>query len=218
VSGEDRIRLREEELAFFGTIGADVSHDMRNILAIVKENAGLLGDLVAGAGNGRPLDRAKLKEIAGRIEAQVGRGAEAMRRLSRFSHATDEPVLAIDLVELAATVAAMLERRVATSGCRIELDLPGEAVPVRTAAFALQFALASAILLVAESLDKGGVIMMKVTARGDEVSVSVSTDVSSAAAWADGLPRLSVMMNELKGRIDTSLENGTASLTMAIPK
>ena len=40
-------RLREEDLAFFGRIGADVSHDMRNVLSVIGEYAGLLDDLLA---------------------------------------------------------------------------------------------------------------------------------------------------------------------------
>ena len=44
---EPSCRLREEELAFFAKIGADITHEMRNVLSIVGENAGLLDDQLA---------------------------------------------------------------------------------------------------------------------------------------------------------------------------
>ena len=35
-----------EDLTFFGKVNASISHELKNILAIISETAGLLGDLV----------------------------------------------------------------------------------------------------------------------------------------------------------------------------
>jgi C4-dicarboxylate-specific signal transduction histidine kinase len=43
-------------LQFFGRMSASISHELKNALAIIKENAGLLADYVAMMGKGTPID------------------------------------------------------------------------------------------------------------------------------------------------------------------
>ena len=47
VSEESRLSFGEEDLAFFGRVGTDVSHEMRNVLSVLGECAGLLDKEVA---------------------------------------------------------------------------------------------------------------------------------------------------------------------------
>ena len=57
-------RLRQEDLAFFGMMGAEVSHEMRNVLSIISEYAGLLDDLLRLAEKGKALDHVRLKKLS----------------------------------------------------------------------------------------------------------------------------------------------------------
>ena len=70
MSGQPHLRVCREDLAFFGKIGADVTHEMRNVLSIVGENAGLLDDQLALAESGKALDYEKLKKLSARITRQ----------------------------------------------------------------------------------------------------------------------------------------------------
>ena len=65
---------RQRERAFFGQATASATHEINNVLAIINEYAGLLGDLAAGAEAGRPLDPARLTKTAGSILRQIKRG------------------------------------------------------------------------------------------------------------------------------------------------
>ena len=47
---------QNDDLLFFGRIGASVSHELKNVLAVMNEQAGLLGDLACMAARGMPLD------------------------------------------------------------------------------------------------------------------------------------------------------------------
>ena len=80
LSEEALRRHRAQELAFFGEIGASVSHEMRNVLSVVAEYAGLLDDLLVGAEGGKPLDPVRLKKLATGITRQVAKGAEVARK------------------------------------------------------------------------------------------------------------------------------------------
>ena len=54
-----------EGLKFFGKINASISHEIRNTLAVINENAGLIKDLILMSEKGHPLD---VGRIAGRVE------------------------------------------------------------------------------------------------------------------------------------------------------
>ena len=64
------------EAAFMAKITASTTHEIRNVLAIVKESAGLVEDVIHSlAPRGLP-NQDKLLRAVGRIDAQVSRGAE----------------------------------------------------------------------------------------------------------------------------------------------
>ena len=65
--------ITETGLQFFGSISASISHELKNVLAIVNENAGLLEDFTLMADRGKPIDPARLKIMAAAVKRQVGR-------------------------------------------------------------------------------------------------------------------------------------------------
>ena len=66
VSGDER-RSAEIGLAYVGAMSASISHELKNVLAVIHENAGLLEDLSLRADQGVPLEPERLKTICGRI-------------------------------------------------------------------------------------------------------------------------------------------------------
>lgn len=103
-------------LLFFGTMTASMSHEIKNALAIVNENAGLLEDLLLLSEKGRPLNPDRLKTLAADIHRQVQRADGIVGRLNRFAHSAGQPVITTDTKEifeftaaLAARIAAMKE-------------------------------------------------------------------------------------------------------------
>jgi len=217
MSGQPHLRVCREELAFFGRIGADVSHEMRNVLSIVGENAGLLDDQLMLAESGNPLDCEKLKELSARITRQVARGTRTMERFSRFAHAADEETASSDLTAITRTVAALAERHVVMAGCKLEADLPDEAICVKANPFSLQHALFFAIELILESLENGRVVTIKLAGRGATAVMSVSGSAAGAGELSRRISRLSTVMNELEGSVETSCEDGVLSLALTIP-
>ncbi len=217
MSGQPHLRLRREDLAFFGKIGADISHEMRNVLSIVGENAGLLDDQLALAETGAPLDYEKLKELSARITRQVTRGTQTMERFSRFAHAADEEAASSDLTAITETVAALAERHVVLAGCKLEADLPDEAIHVKANPFVLQHAVFSAIELILESLESGQVVTIKLASRGATAVLSVSGSATGAGELSGRISRLSAVINELEGSVETSWEDGVLSLILTIP-
>jgi signal transduction histidine kinase len=105
--GEPRVA---ERLAFFGSLTAGLSHDLKNVLATINEHAGLLEDLQAFARPDRPLAPEKIQEVCAHITAQVARGHKMLGRLSRVSHSVDHDRASVDvnaLVECALSANAL---------------------------------------------------------------------------------------------------------------
>ena len=214
---ETRCRLREEDLAFFGRIAADVSHEMRNVLSIIGEYAGLLDELLALATRRKPPDCERLKKLSANIARQVKKGTEGMERFSRFAHATDEPTASCDLTSLMENMAALAQRHVTLAGCRLEAELPEKPIPVRTNPLSLQRALFSAVQLILEPLEKGESVTMKLLAQGASAVISVSAAVAAGSDFSGRISQLSAVVNELKGSVETSSADGVLSLVLTVP-
>jgi len=92
--------LKYESLAFFGKVNASISHELKNIMAIISETAGLLGDMADMASTGNPVSPEALKTYTGSVIEEIQRGFTTIRQMNRFSHSVDTPIAEINLTEL----------------------------------------------------------------------------------------------------------------------
>ena len=103
--------IEQSGLSYFGAMTASVSHEIKNCLAIVNENAGLLGDLLALSRQQSSLDTSRMDNILVRISGQIQRADTVIKRLNAFSHSMDKPVQSVNLgeaVQLAADLGARI--------------------------------------------------------------------------------------------------------------
>ena len=124
-------------LQFFGKMCASISHDIKNVLAVINENAGLLEDFCLMAEKGRPIDPARLKRLAGDIQEQIRRGDRIVTGMNRFAHSADAPSMDVDLSELTDLLAALALRFAAARGVQVHVKRPRGAVRITTAPFVL---------------------------------------------------------------------------------
>jgi len=124
-------------LSFFGSMTASISHEIKNALAIINENAGLLGDLVALSEKGRPLDPERLQTISDSIRRRVQGADDIVRRLNRFAHSANQPVVTTGIRDILACTVALSERLATMKGVRL-LIAAGEEIEVQTLPFVLE--------------------------------------------------------------------------------
>jgi len=122
-------------LQFFGRTTASVSHDLKNALAIIKENAGLLNDYLLMAEKGTPFKPERLKIVADRIDQQTRRADTLIKFLNRFGHSIDEPLATVDLNEAVSLLAALTQREVAMKQATLQLSMGESPMTVKTAPF-----------------------------------------------------------------------------------
>ena len=128
------------EIDFFARMTASVSHELKNVLAIINENAGLLEDLLLMAERGRPLSPERLQRLAVNVKGQVDRGDAIICRLNRFAHTVYDPVGLVDLREMCELVAALTARLAAMQEVKVQV-MPVEKVNAEVHPFFLANAL-----------------------------------------------------------------------------
>ena len=89
-----------DNLAFFGKVSASISHELKNVMAIISETAGLLGDLSDMASTGKPIAPDMLRSCTDSIVEEIQRGFSTIRQMNRFAHSVDTPAESVDLMEV----------------------------------------------------------------------------------------------------------------------
>jgi len=129
--------VAEAGLQFFGKISASISHELKNVLAIINENAGLLEDFTVMADRGVPLDPVRLKTMAEAVKKQIGRADAIIGNMNRFAHSADQTFTTADLAQTIELALAVTARFAVMRGIKIDLQLPQNPVALETAPFSL---------------------------------------------------------------------------------
>ncbi len=87
------------EAAFLAAMTGSATHEVRNVLAIIKESAASSGTWSMSPARGGRLDKEKVLRAVDRIETQVKRGADLLTNLNRLSHTLDHGLVTVDLGE-----------------------------------------------------------------------------------------------------------------------
>ncbi|MCL2340479.1 MAG: sensor histidine kinase [Proteobacteria bacterium] len=124
-------------LSFFGSMTASISHELKNSLAIINENAGLVGDLIALSEKGHPLKPERLLTIAENIRRRVQTADDIVRRLNRFAHSANQPVVGVGIRDIFACTIALSERLASMKGVSLSIA-PGDEIEVQTLAFVVE--------------------------------------------------------------------------------
>ena len=172
---------RDLEAAFIEQITAGATHELRNVLAIVKEAAGLIEDLLNAGAEPGTLDRDKVFWAIARIEAQVGRGTALVGALNRFAHSLGGPDVSFDL-RRAVEQAALLGRRFVQKR-ELEIQVRQDEGELNAVADGLRtyMALIAGIECCAEQVAAGGSVVIGAELREGEPAVRFSGEDGDAA-------------------------------------
>jgi signal transduction histidine kinase len=88
-----------DDLVFFGKVNASISHELKNILAIISEAAGLLHDLTDMATRGNKIELEMLKTCSQDIVEEIERGFTTIKQMNMFSHSVDTPLKSVNIIE-----------------------------------------------------------------------------------------------------------------------
>lgn len=155
----------------FGKISAAVSHDLKNVLAIVNESAGLLDDLALRAAKGIEIPPDRLTVTTARILKQVKRGDAVLKNLNRFAHSTDVPLSQVNIAEMVALMVDLAGRQAAMKELAFTV-VPAEVV-VSTCVVYLESLVYLLLRQVIDTLPRKETVEITVAANGDAVMISI---------------------------------------------
>jgi signal transduction histidine kinase len=89
-----------DSLAFFGRVNASISHELKNVMAIISETAGLLDDLSDMVSTGSHIPTETLKSCTASIMEEIQRGFSVIRQMNRFAHSVDTPSENVNLMDV----------------------------------------------------------------------------------------------------------------------
>jgi hypothetical protein len=170
-----------EKAAFMGRITAGVTHEIKNVLAIIKESAGLLEDLITLSKDHEPPLRDKYLRTLTRITEQVRRGVDLAGNLNEFAHSADDKVAGVDLNQAVAQTALLSQRFARLKGMTLNAESFQKTVPISTDPLAFQMLLFHAVELIMGLVDEGTVISLKLACNhGNRVLISAEARLNES--------------------------------------
>ena len=118
-----------------GTMTAMTTHELQNILAIIRESAGLLGDILEVNAKVALQHRPKIHEALGHIATQVDRGKRLLTAMNRLGHAPDaEQQESCDLTPQVAALMDLCQRPTRLKEIELRFTPASQSLPVRASA------------------------------------------------------------------------------------
>ena len=198
----------QKEVAFIGKITAGITHEMNNVLAIIKESAGLMEDIISLFPENSIPHREKIQKSLARIRAQIIRGVGLMESLNRFAHSPDESPAKVDLVVMAERMATLSKRFIRQKNADLIIRPQEKSDPpmtVVTHPVLLQMAIFECILYCLDGMQAGGNIRIEFEKTGEITTVKilcgdgVADGISSSERWQE----LEQIAGELKAVIES---------------
>jgi light-regulated signal transduction histidine kinase (bacteriophytochrome) len=90
-------RICAEGFSFFGMTNRLISHEVKNILAIISETSGLMDELLELSEKGRPLEPDRLRSLSESMIEDVQRANQIIRNMNTFAHSVDDFIREVDI-------------------------------------------------------------------------------------------------------------------------
>ena len=178
------------KLASIGELAAGVAHEINNPVAIMIEEAGWIGDLLADGVVGDPKAEAEIRQAAGEIATQGKRCREITHKLLSFARKTESTVVPADLAKVAAEIAGLARQKAKFAGVdlevRTEADLPPVALSISEMQQVLLNLINNAIDAVSASGRENGKVVVGLAREGEGVVLSVADNGPGIAPEAAG--------------------------------
>ena len=127
----------ETGLQFFGKMSASISHELKNVMAIINENAGLLEDFCLMADRGIAFNPERLKTMSVAVKNQINRADVILKNMNRLAHSIDATFTMVPLNEIIERRLALTGRLAAMRGVTVKSNLPPQPVIINTSPYFL---------------------------------------------------------------------------------
>ena len=122
----------KEMLQYFKAMIPVFSHEAKNVLAAINENAGLMDDYLLMAQKGKTLDLERLGSLAASIRKQVTRFNALITDVRQAAEEIDNGIQEICLVHYTRQVSELLSAKAATRSVQFQVSATEEPILIHT--------------------------------------------------------------------------------------
>jgi signal transduction histidine kinase len=210
--------LCEEGLQFFGKMSASMSHEIKNVLAVINENAGLLQDFVYMHDKGMPIDAKQLKGVSQMIIKQVRRADSIMKNMNKFAHSTDQLTRAENLNDILDIVTKLASRFASMREVSLEKIPPDEPINIKTNPFLLENLIWLCLDSAMDSVGQGKTVRVFTKKIDNSAQITFSQLDSMPEPTLEAFPdkRIEALLCALQAEITVDSKAGTINISLPI--
>ncbi len=203
--------VNRQGLQFFGSVNASISHELKNIFAIISETAGFLNDLTQLSKQGKKLELSLLENCSNSIAEEIERGFDTIRQMNQFAHSVDDPVKATSIADT--LVLAVKLTGFLSYAKKTHIDDAAKDITVLTSPFLLQNLIYRTLCALYKSVDTKDALKITFHEKNTD-TVFLKFSWNTPLAWKDFPDReISDMADALKAEI--SITDNTLDMAVA---
>jgi signal transduction histidine kinase len=202
-------------LEFYGKMSASVSHEIKNCLAIINENAGLLEDLSMLAEQGMPVDPGRLQKLSQKLKNQVRRANQLVLNLNRLAHSSDLPFRETYLGDSLGLMCALAQRSASRRGVTLHHVISDRSPRFVGYPFRLNHLIWQCLEYAIRTAEEGSTVELKLNAQTDGILL-LFKPVEESSGSVDSLliqsETMKALLAELKASVAVDREKGGLEL------
>jgi|SRR5208337_3247845 len=165
--------LIASQLSFIGKVLSVFSHDINNHLAILKESAGLIGDLIEFGKTSSRKDLKEILKITQSIKNQIEQATYFCDKLNGFGHGMEKPLSTFNIHECIEELMVLLNRFINQKMIRIEKDFTANMPLIYSNPLKVQFLMFCLVEKHLKRLDKNSRIIIKTVYANDSIGITI---------------------------------------------
>ena len=211
--------MKQKEIAMIGRISAAMTHEMRNVLAIIRESSGLMQDILALSEGSSFPHKDKFANALGKIEKHVRRGDEIVTQFNAFAHSMDEPQDWVEVNELVNQVAILMQRLAQTKQVTLSAETHDRAPSVYTNPIRLTLALAACVEHLVAQGEPGDAIVIRPDKEKEKAVIEVLVKKASVEArpTPPNLADVSEIVKALHGEVQSVAAGNHVGVRLLLP-
>jgi len=176
-------KICAEGLSFFGKTNRLISHELKNILAIISETLGLMDELVELSGKGMELKPERLRSMSDSIIEEVERANNIVRHMNSFAHSVDDFIGEVDLNKIVSLMIKLSKLNPISKTVKIKF-LETDSPMIETSPFFLENLLYHALNYALSAVSPDRYIQISLHTNGDIIRVTFfGVDPASVATF-----------------------------------
>ena len=137
-------KICAEGFSFFGITNRLISHELKNILAIISETLELIDELMELSETGIKIPSGKLRSLSKSVIEEIERANTVIRNMNTFAHSVDEFIKEVDVKEILSLMIKLSRLNAISKNVKIQF-LETESHTIYTSPFFLENLLHHAI-------------------------------------------------------------------------